>query len=119
MYKIQEISLQNDGETQATASTSHQEINRALHAMAAHLHRYASELKSLSDTMTAITRTHPLIKSRQPQVSNEAIRMIEDGLSQIHSQIMAVIDFEVELEKKIKNNLALVETLPNRLLHIY
>ena len=89
---------------------SHQDINRALHAMAAHLHRYASELKSLDDKTAAIIEHYPLIIGHESRTSDMAFRVIEDGLNQIHSQIKAVIDFEIELEKKIKNNLALVIT---------
>ncbi|KAL8860293.1 MAG: hypothetical protein Q9178_003264 [Gyalolechia marmorata] len=37
-----------------------------------------------------------------------AVSLVEDGLNQIHSQIKAVIDFEIELEKKTKNLLALL-----------
>lgn len=40
----QEICLQNE-EVLTPTTMSHQNINRALHAMAAHLHRYTSELK--------------------------------------------------------------------------
>lgn len=89
-------------------SMSHQDINRALHAMAAHLHRYASELESLNDITAAIIEQHPLITGHEPRTSDMTFRVIQDGLHQIHSQIRAVIGFEIELEKKIKNNLALV-----------
>ncbi|KAL8918091.1 MAG: hypothetical protein Q9172_005563 [Xanthocarpia lactea] len=37
-----------------------------------------------------------------------AVSLVEDGLNQIHSEIKAVIDFEIELEKKTKNHLALL-----------
>ena len=92
---------------------SHQDLNRNLHAMAAHLHRYASELKSLDDTTAAIIEYHPLVIGEGLSPSNIAVPLVEDGLNQIHSQIKAVIDFEIELEKKTKNHLALVTFTPS------
>ena len=76
--------------------------------MAAHLHRYASELKSLKDTTAMIIEHHLVITGHESNNSDKAFRVIEDGLNQVQSQMKSVIDFEIELEKKIKNNLALV-----------
>lgn len=87
---------------------SHQDINRALHAMAAHLHRYTSELKSIDDTIALIMKHHELISKRSASTPSEAYERVESGLIQITSQVKAVKDFVVELEKKIQNSLALV-----------
>lgn len=87
---------------------SHQDINRALHAMAARLHRYSSELKSIDDTIAVIMKHHGLISKRSASTSSEAYERVESGLIHITSQVKAVKDFEVELEKKIQNSLALV-----------
>lgn len=111
---LQEIRLQNEEEAQSAASMSHQDINRALHAMAAHLHRYASELQSLQDTTAAVIEKHPLVTGHDPQTPEKAFQVIEDDLNQTQSQIKAIIDFEIELEKKIKDNLALVTTQVNK-----
>lgn len=94
---------------------SHQTINRSLHAMAAHLHRYGCELKSLKDTTATIIEHHSLITGHEPCTSEKAFRVIEDGLNQVQSQIKSIIDFEIELEKKIKNSLALVNYLAFKL----
>jgi len=87
---------------------SHQDINRALHAMAAHLHRYTSELKSIEDTMALIIKHHELIIKGVATIPSETFGRVENGLIQITSQVKAVKDFEVELEKKIQTSLALV-----------
>ncbi|KAG8533434.1 uncharacterized protein KY384_002217 [Bacidia gigantensis] len=76
--------------------------------MAAHLHRYCSELKSLKDTANAVISQHSIIVGSTLGVSHPGFRAVEDNLKQIHSQIKAVMEFELELEKKIKNNLALL-----------
>ncbi len=87
---------------------SHQDINRALHAMAAHLHRYTSELKSIDDTIALIMKHHELVIKGSARKPSGAYERVESGLVQITSQVKAVIDFEVELEKKIQTSLALV-----------
>ncbi|KAJ5743916.1 hypothetical protein N7533_008786 [Penicillium manginii] len=63
-------------------------INQALHSIAAHLHRYISELKSLQGIVT--------------------LEQASRGFSQVSSQVEALHDFTRELEKKIENNLALL-----------
>lgn len=93
---------------------SHQDINRALHAMAAHLHRYTSELKSIDDTIALIIKTHGLIVKGAAKIPNEAFEGVESNLIQIASQVKAIKDFVVELEKKIQTSLALVSSPANK-----
>ncbi|KAL4868022.1 hypothetical protein BDV12DRAFT_109311 [Aspergillus spectabilis] len=85
------------------------DINRALHAIAAHLHRYLSELKSLQGIVVDLT-TH-FDSLHESDTGNSDIDSFENasrGFSQVLSQIEALHDFAEELEKKITNNLALL-----------
>lgn len=106
--------LQNDEEVQPADTMSHQDINRALHAMAAHLHRYTSELKSIDDTIVAVTKSHCLVMGVEDRTTNPTYDRVETGLQQITSQVKAVRDFEGELEKKIQTSLALVSSSTTR-----
>lgn len=103
-----EIRLQNDEEVQPATSIPLQDTNRALHAIAAHLHRYASELKSLDDTIAAMIKYHRLVWDYGSNTPGEAFQKVENGLHHIVSQLKAIKDFELELEKKIQNSLALL-----------
>ena len=101
--------LQNDEESQSANNPTYQDINRGLHAVAAHLHRYTSELKSIDDTIDAIFQYHRKILNPEGLALGGAFQKIEDNLYHIASQLKAVKDFEEELEKKIQNSLALVK----------
>lgn len=70
--------------------------------MAAHLHRYSSELASIEETVLEISDHHQSLNSRK------AFERVQDGLAQILSQVKSVRNFEAELGKKIQNILALV-----------
>tara|TARA_R110002060_G_scaffold69013_2_gene77725 strand:+ start:2013 stop:2324 length:312 start_codon:yes stop_codon:yes gene_type:complete len=79
--------------------------------MAAHLHRYASELNSLDEILSGIKKYHKDTHSddsthKFPDESQ--FQRIENGLQQIVSQLQAVKHFEDELEKKLQNIIALV-----------
>ncbi len=76
--------------------------------MAAHLHRYTSELTSIEDTIAAIGKYHAHVMGVESVEPSVAFNYIEQGLFQIASQLKAVQRFEQELEKKIQNSLALV-----------
>jgi len=54
--EIQETSLQGGEANQDTSEDFHQ--NRSLRSAAAHLHRYSSELASVSDTVVVNFRRH-------------------------------------------------------------
>ena len=100
---MKEVCLQDDQTTQLATTSPHQEINRALHAIASHLHRYTSELSSIEDTINAIVKYHHKF---HPLGAN--FERVADGFHQVASQLKAAKDFELELEKKTQNSLALV-----------
>ncbi len=101
--------LQDDQATRDPLTPSHEDINRALHAIAAHLQRYTSELTSMEDTMNAIVKAHQsVLSSAESQMSNATFKRVEDGFNQAASHLKAAKAFELELEKKIENILALV-----------
>ena len=89
----------------------HEELIKALHAMAAHLHRYASELNSQDEILSGISKYHKDTHSDDGMHNfpNEfQFQRIENGLQQVVSQLQPVKHFEEELEKKLQNILALV-----------
>ncbi|KAF2690742.1 hypothetical protein K458DRAFT_482942 [Lentithecium fluviatile CBS 122367] len=82
-------------------------LNRALHSIAAHLHRYRPELNSLEATIRDIDRQ--LTEMRHVHEStDDANRRLIHGLAQTASQARATNDFGQELEKKLSNILALL-----------
>ena len=101
-----ESQLQDNEAAQDTASQ--QNINKALHAMAAHLHRYSSELTSMENTIMAISGHHKWLTQEDDSSTKHSSRKIEDGLNEVASQLKSVQNFESELEKKTQNILALV-----------
>ena len=100
-----ESQLQDDKATLDAATQ--QNISKELHTMAAHLHRYTSELASIEDTIAAISKHHTVPKGDESQ--STAGRVV-DGIQQIFSQLKAVQNFRCELDKKAQNALALVTT---------
>lgn len=86
----------------------HQELNKVLHAMAAHLHRYASELTSTEFTIENLETWHRYIHEKHPSDNEGEYQEIEQNFSQVASQLQSIMCFEQELEKKIQNILALV-----------
>lgn len=51
---------------------------------------------------------HRLVWDYGSNTPGEAFQKVESGLHHIVSQLKAIKDFELELEKKIQNSLALV-----------
>jgi hypothetical protein len=99
--------MDNDNDS----TESYSRLNRALHSIAAHLHRYRSELNSLEASIAYVG--HQLTEMRH--IHNEtdhANRRVIHGLEQTASQIKATNDFSLELEKKLNNILALVCSQP-------
>ena len=86
---------------------SYQDINRTLHAMVAYLHRYASELTTIDDTIVAIARHHQSVMDCEVAMRGGVYHKVEDDLSHVASELKAIKDFGMELEKKIQNSLAL------------
>jgi hypothetical protein len=102
--------LQNDIQ-QENDPGFHEELIKALHAMAAHLHRYASELNSLDEILSEISKYHKNTHSDDGTHNSPNVfqfKRIENGLQQVVSQLQPVKHFEEELEKKLQNILALV-----------
>ncbi|KAI5791067.1 hypothetical protein EDC01DRAFT_657030 [Geopyxis carbonaria] len=91
--------LQNDidGDSGRIGNT---ELNKALHIMAAHLHRYRSELARLQGVADL------LVAKRELMI--DEIHAAEDNLEQVRSQLSGVRWFANELELKISNILALL-----------
>lgn len=82
------------------------QISRALHTMAAHLHRYGSELGWFEDIVSDISAHHEKFFQ---DVGNEAAgQRLSVGLVQIASQLKSVNTFRQELQHKTQNILALV-----------
>lgn len=95
--------LQEDTEDESTSNAIYNEISKALHAMAAHVHRYGTELGSIEETSCELSKA--FIAMHDNRDSSTA------GFEQVKSQLKATNAFARELEKKTKNILALVSLL--------
>ena len=111
-------------------SKFHEDLNKILHAMASHLHRYASEISSLEETLTEVTAhhkrftakmadRHPPDGSDSPEKQNSSHKSdtshnqrIQDGLQQVALQLSPIKHFEQEIEKKLETIMALVNSIP-------
>lgn len=121
-----------------TPASTLTDINRALHSIAAHLHRYSSELRSLQGTVAGLAAHFTSIHDAEvravalqvaaaaqpddPAKGKAALFAAGAGLAaegtefenvarafeQVQSQIDATVEFAQELEKKTENILALV-----------
>jgi chromosome segregation ATPase len=104
---VQEKDLQQELDNEKDSTNFYATLNRALHSIAAHLHRYRSELNSLEavivDIGCQLTELRHLHESTE-----DSNRQIAHGLDQTASQVKATNDFCQELEKKLSNILALV-----------
>ncbi|VUC30643.1 unnamed protein product [Clonostachys rosea] len=83
-------------------------LNRALHSIAAHLHRYISELNSLKAITNDLIKFYASIYSNGGSLSDEDLAQLTLGFEQVLSQVEASLDFALELEKKTKNILDLL-----------
>jgi len=91
-------------------------INKALHIMAAHLHRYSSELERLENVVLDIIRCHDKLYCLVDLTENSRSSNEQDqgwvrgklAYEQILSQLRAIRAFGKELERKIENILALL-----------
>ncbi|KAH8743418.1 hypothetical protein BGZ57DRAFT_980425 [Hyaloscypha finlandica] len=87
------------------------ETNRSLHCMAAHLHRYSSELQLLADIVEDIRRYNSTFHSTflklglRPETDPSPIIQ---GVDQIACQVSALCGFRNELQLKTDNVLALL-----------
>jgi len=91
--------LQEDIKDGSATNAFYNEISKALHAMAAHVHRYGTELDSLKDTSSELARV-------LATDANDSASLM--GIEQVKSQLKATNAFVREQEKKIQNILALV-----------
>ncbi|KPM45601.1 hypothetical protein AK830_g984 [Neonectria ditissima] len=106
---MHEKQLQLEIATQSSAfSDASKDINTALHIMAAHLHRYKSELHRVEFILSEIRSP-----KFSPSGTNSAMST-EDGereslkSEQLMSQLNAIISFADEMERKIQNVLTLL-----------
>ena len=84
----------------SSVNTFYNEGSKALHAMAAHIQRYRTELDSLEDTATELARWFDTLQ----RPANSSLT----GIEQVRSQLKATNAFVKEQEKKTQNILALV-----------
>ena len=104
----QEKRLQEEIDSEAKATNTYSVVNRALHSVAAHLHRYGSELKAIQDTLADIMHAYREFgKSRHEDYAN-AEKLSHTSFDQITTQVKQVKAFRWELEVKLQNILALV-----------
>lgn len=86
--------------TQSMPESVSTNINRALHSIAAHLHRYRSELKSIEGFIVDLATHYAAVCERG---LDDSADRASRGFSQVLSQMRATNDFAQELEKKIQN----------------
>jgi hypothetical protein len=100
--------LQEDVDEESSTNGFYNDISKSLHAVAAHIHRYETELDSLENTSTELAGLCAFV--RDGHSASFA------GLDQVRSQLKAANAFAREQEKKIKNLLDLVSSpscMPN------
>jgi hypothetical protein len=109
---IYELNLQTELSGQHTTPEQvFADLNRALHSVAAHLHRYLSELKSLQGILIDLSAHYEFHHTNEIASGDlDSYEHASRGFSLILSQVEALYDFATELEKKIQNNLALVRS---------
>ncbi|KAJ9641519.1 hypothetical protein H2199_005489 [Coniosporium tulheliwenetii] len=83
-------------------------MNKALHSVAAHVHRYLSELESLESTVDDIKQRHNEINEKFGLHEDSDSERIVRALDQVLSQVKAMNTHAKELEKKTGNILALL-----------
>jgi len=99
------------GSLKPRAGDLNTEMNRELHIMTAHLHRYGSELGWFEDIVADISTYHKRFFLGQLDDIKElesAGQRLSVGIAQVASQLKAVNCFRQELENKTRNILALV-----------
>lgn len=110
--RLQTTRLRGPGWETIASETEFANINPALHSIAAHLHRYLSELKSLRCIAVNLLSHYKCVHTDKP-TDEDPVKYDDDAsrsISQLLSHIEATEDFANELEKKTQNILALVCT---------
>lgn len=92
------------GSNKDTSDDVSARLNRALHSIDAHLHRYRSELSSMEGITLDLASHYATI------CDGDTANKVSQDFSQVLSQIQATSTFAKELEKKIQNILALVNS---------
>lgn len=98
-----ELELQDKSEDASPPNIFYGNISKALHAMAAHVHRYGTEMDSIQSTTSEMAGL-----CLEALNGNDGVAVA--NFAQLSSQITATKSFVSELEKKIQNLLALVST---------
>jgi hypothetical protein len=100
--------LQKELDTLDTSpSAVYADMNRALHAMSAHLHRYGSELTSTEDTISDLIIRHGKAFGTTT-VPTSAVATIDASLAEAKGQVRAAETMRLELAQKTQNILALL-----------
>lgn len=89
------------------SSTIYADMNRALHAMSAHLHRYGSEISSTDDTIADLIIRHEKA-CNTAQDHTGSVAKIQLSLAEAKGQVKIVETMRLELEQKTQNILALL-----------
>lgn len=90
-----------------SSSTVYGNMNRALHAMSAHLYRYGLELSSIEDTIIDLVFRHEKAFSTKKDDAGSAAK-IEASLLEAKGQVRTAETMKLELEQKTQNILALL-----------
>ena len=106
-----ETQLQEDFDNQTLAFDLCSIVNRALHATAAHLHRYRYELSSTQDSLVEVKLRHDHYNVSLVKASREPCNYTSECFIQAESHLKQVKAFLWELESKLQNILALVSIL--------
>jgi len=93
-------------EQMAEKSASYNMINRALHSIAAHLHRYGTELGATQNILKDLMAAHAQYQSTC--INDESFSGATTAFKFVESQLNETCVFLQELEVKLQNILALV-----------
>lgn len=104
----QESVLQDEIDGDAQATDTYSLVSRALHAIAAHLQRYNSELSSMGDILNALLDCDRRCRDLSLNSTADAYPDASSSFGQVASHLTQVHAFQHELSDKLKNILALV-----------
>lgn len=105
---MQEKSLSEGFEFESQRLDSNQGTSRLLHSIAAHLHRYSSELDSLDTILSATLKHRQILQKTHEQLESATFIGICQDFAQLASHLKQAKSFVTELEQKSQNILALV-----------
>lgn len=103
-----EESLQKELDTNdKSSSTVYADMNRALHAMSAHLHRYGSELSSTEVIISDLIISHGKAFGTATDAAG-SVAKVEASLTEAKGQARTAETMRLELQQKTQNILALL-----------